>query len=230
MAEFMSSLDQIDFLRRAMGNPATGDVPPASLVQYIWLAECELCEMYEFAELRDEEDISIVAGTIDYEMTEPDILRFLTPANNTSSGVEMKMMDADWDRKVGSRLTGQGSVFWYFESGVGANNRKQLRFRPTPSGSETARIPFIKIPTMLDSEEATRSDLPVSHTHQVLSHATKIGLESIGERGEAKAQEELTRAATYAARHALPQAAFYRNRLVTFQQRMNIPRARRRRG
>ena len=232
MAEFMSSLDQIKYLRRAMGNPATGDVPDPSLAQYIWLAECEMACMYEFAELRDSEDVATIAGTIDYQLTEPDILRFLQPANNITNSIEMKMMDADWDRKVGSRLTGGGQVFWFFENGVGANDRKQVRLRPTPSGVETIRLPFIKIPTMLDTEDAMRSDLPTSHTHQVLAHASMIGLADIGERGEAKAEEELLRTAEYAARHALPKAAFYSNRLVTFQQRMNIPRrsARSRRG
>lgn len=232
MAEFMSSLDQIKFLRRSLGNPATGEVPDASVAQYIWLAECDLCGMYEFAELRDEEDVATQAGVIDYELEEADILRFLQPANNVTSTIEMKMMDADWDRKIGSRLTGQSQVFWFFENGVGANDRKQVRLRPTPSGVETIRLPFIKIPTMLDTEEAMRSDLPVSHTLQVLSRASEIGLQMIGERGEAEIQEKLSRTAIYAARHDLPKAAFYRNRLVTFQQRMNIPRrsARSRRG
>lgn len=231
MAEFLSSLDQIAMLRRSMKNPATGDVPDDALVQFIWMAECELASMYEFSELRAEEDITTSAGTYDYELTEPDILRFLTPANNVTSTIEMKMMDADWDRKVGSHLTGQGEPFYYYENGVGSNDRKQIRLRPVPSGVSTIRIPFIKIPTMLDKDEAVRSDLPASHTRQVLAHAAEIGLEMIGERLEAELQSKRTGLADYAARHDLPQAAFYRNRLVTFQQRMNIPhRSRRARG
>ena len=227
MAEFMSSLDMIKALRKSMGNPATGDVPDASLVQYLWLGEYDLAEMYEFAELRDSEDITTAADTIDYELTEPDIVRFLTPANNITSAIEMKMMDADWDRKIGSRLTGSGSAFWYFENGVGSNDRKQIRVRPVPSGIETVRIPFIKAPTMLDSENATRSDLPVSHTLQTISRATEIGLQLIGDRAEAKAQTELSSQSVYAARHALPKAAFYKNRWMTFQHRMNLNRRRR---
>jgi len=231
MAEFLSSLDQIKMLRRSMANPATGDVSDTALAQFIWMAECELASMYEFSELRDYEDVATIAGTTDYELDEADILRFLSPANNLTSDIEMKMMDEDWDRRVGSRLTGQGSVFWYFENGVGDNDRKQIRVRPEPSGIETLRIPFIKIPTMLDTDEAMRSDLPASHTRQVLAHAAEIGLEMIGERDEAERQSKRSGLADYAARHDLPPAAFYRNRLVTFQQRMNIPRrGRRRRG
>jgi len=231
MAEFLSSQDQIKMLRRSMGNPATGDVPDTALAQFLWMSECELASMYEFAELRGYEDITTVAGTIDYELVEPDVLRFLEPANNLTSGIEMDMMDADWDRKVGSRLTGQSQAFYWFENGVGDNDRKLIRIRPEPSGVETLRIPFIKIPTMFDTETAMRSDLPASHTRQVLAHAAEIGLEMENDRDEAMKQGNLKGIADYAARHDLPQAAFYRNRLVTFQQRMNIPRrGRRRRG
>jgi hypothetical protein len=232
MAEFISSLDQIKMLRRSMGNPATGDVSDTALAQYIWLAECDLALMYEFAELRSYEDISTVAGTIDYELTEDDVLRFLQPANNLTANLEMDMMDEDWDRKIGSRLVGGGQAFWFFENGRGANDNKQVRIRPTPTGAETIRIPFILTPTMPDTDEATRSDLPVSSTNQIIARATEIGLQLIGERGEADAQANLSGTANYAARHGLPKAAFYRNRLATFQQRMNVPRRgrRRRRG
>lgn len=229
MAEFISSLDQIKMLRRSMGNPATGDVSDAALAQYIWLAECDLALMYEFAELRSYEDISTLSGIIDYELTEDDILRFLQPANNLTANLEMEMMDEDWDRKIGSRLVGGGQAFWFFENGRGANDNKQVRIRPTPTGSETLRIPFILTPTMPDTDEATRSDLPVSSTHQTLARATEIGLMLIGERGEAEAQSKLSATAIYAGRHGLPKAAFYRNRLATFQQRMNVPRRSRRR-
>jgi hypothetical protein len=228
MAEFLSSLDQKDMLRRSLGNPATGDVPDDSLMQYLWLAECDLAEMYEFSELRDSEDITTSAGTYDYEMTEPDILRFLTPANNVTSDIEMKLMDADWDRKVGSNLVGQGTPFFWFENGVGSNNRKQIRVRPTPSGVFTVRVAFIKIPTMMDATEPTRSDIPVSHTLQVISRATEIGLQLQGERSEADAQADLSAKTNYASRHALPKAAFYTNRLMSFQQRMNLNRGSRR--
>ena len=64
MAEFMTSLDQLKALRRAVGNPATGDVPDDSLAQYIWFAECDLAEMYEFSELRSYEDIATSAGVM----------------------------------------------------------------------------------------------------------------------------------------------------------------------
>jgi len=227
MAEFLSSLDQISMLRKALGNPATGDVPDASIAQFIWLGECAIASMYEFSELREYEDVSTISDTIDYEMTEPDILRFLDPSNNLTTEVEMDRMDADWDRKIGSRFTGNDSVFYFFENGVGANGRKQIRVRPTPSGIETLRIPFIKIPTMLDTETATRSDIPASHTLQVLSHSSEIGLELIAQRDEALKQQKLSGKSEFAARHALPGAAFYTNHLASFSAIMNRRRGRR---
>ena len=228
MAEFLTSLDQIALLRKAMGNPATGDVSDAECAQYLWMGECDIAEMYEFEELRSYEDIDTVASQLDYEMGEDsDVLKFLYPADNLTGNFPVKMMDAQWDRRVGSLMTGVSSVFYFFENGLGENLRKKIRFRPVPSGGETIRIPFIMVPTMPDYLEISRSQIPVSHTFQVLARAAEIGLQMIGERGEAQAQQQLTAKTTYAARHALPPAAFYRRRLSTFQDRMNRRRARR---
>jgi len=61
----------------------------------------------------------------------------------------------------------------------------------------------------------------------VLSRSAEIGLQLINERVEAEKQQKLTGKTSYAAQHALPGAAFYINRLQSFQGRMNL---RRRRG
>jgi len=228
MAEFLSSLDQVKMLRKALGNPATGDVPDATIAQYLWLGEVDIAEIYEFSELRESEDITTEAGTYDYELDEADILRFLNPAQNITSSLPMKMKDADWDREIGSLFTGNGEPFFWFENGVGANNRKQIRLRPVPSGISTIRIPFIRIPTMLDTVVAERSDIPASHTLQVQSRSAEIGLQLINERVEASKQEKLTAKTDYSAQHALPPAAFYVRRLASFQDRMT--RRRRNRG
>ena len=220
MAEFLSSEDQIPMVRKALGNPATGDVPDATVAQYIWLAETDLAEMYEFSELRSTEDITTSASTADYLLTEPDILRFLNPAQNITAGIPMKMKDADWDREIGSLFSGDGEPFFFFENGVGSNNRKQVRLRPTPSGVSTIRIPFIVIPTMFVPGTASRSDIPASHTLQVVSRAGEIGLQLLGERSEALKQEKLTAKTERSAQEALPPAAFYVRRLASMQRRM----------
>ena len=221
MAEILTSLDMIPLVRRGLGNPATGDVSDSAIAQYIWLGECDLAEMYYFAELYDEEDVSTSAGTFDYEMTEEDILRFLDPANNVTSNIPMKRKDDNWDRNIGSLITGQGAPFFFFEHERGTNGRKQVRVRPIPDGIYTLRFPFIKIPTMPDHEVQSISDLPQSHMLQVASRSVEIGLQLQAEREEADKQEKLSRKTTYAARHALPGAAYYTHRLATFQSRMN---------
>ena len=81
---------------------------------------------------------------------------------------------------------------------------------------------------MFDTDTAMASDIPVSHTLQVLSRSSEIGLQLLSDRGEAAKQAKLTPQTTHAARHALPGAAFYTHRLESFQGRMN--RSRRRRG
>ncbi len=80
---------------------------------------------------------------------------------------------------------------------------------------------------MPDVAVATISDLPQSAMLQVVSRAAEIGLQLQHERGEAKLQQELTQRTTYAARHALPGAAFYLRRLETFQHRISKNRGRR---
>jgi hypothetical protein len=231
MAEFLTSLDMIPALRKAMGNPATGDVSDASLAQYLWMGECDLAEMYDFAELRSTSDIdtiNTVAGTYDYEMpASADVLKFLRPAINVTSNFPMEMQDDEWDRNIGALITGTSTPYYWFENGLGDNNRKQVRVRPIPSGVFELRFPFVKVPTMPDTDEASRFEIPASHTAQLLTRSAEIGLQLIAERQEARAQADLSAKTTWAARHALPPAAFYKHRLVTFQQRMNMGRRRR---
>ena len=227
MAEQITSLDQIINLRSAMANPATGDVSDTQLAQYLWLAEIDLAEMYEFSELRESEDVVTSAGTKDYEMAEADILRFLDPANNETSEIPMRLKSAYWDRKVGRLITGQGPPFFFYEEGRGTTNgNKKVRFRPEPDGVYTIRVPFMKVPTMPDHQEATISDLPQSHMLQVVSRAAEIALQMTAERDEASKQQGLTARTTYAARNALPKAGYYKRQLETFQKRMNRNRGR----
>jgi len=227
MAEQLTSVDIIPLVRRGLGNPATGDVPDAAIEQYVWLAECDLAEMYDFPALGGSETVNTSAGVYDYELDEADILRFLDPANNVTSTIPMRRKDDYWDRKVGSLMTGQGTPFYFYEEGVGSNLRKQIRVRPTPDGVYELEIPFIKVPTMPDSANSSVSDLPQSHMLQVVERAAEIGLELQHERDEAEKQTKLSSKTTYSARHALPGAAFYLRRLETMQRRMSRNRGRR---
>jgi len=227
MAEQLTSLDMIPLVRRGLKSPATGDVPDAAIAQYIWLAECDLAEMYDFPVLRDSETVNTSAGTYDYELTEADILRFLDPANNVTSTIPMRRKDDYWDRKIGSLMTGEGPPFFFYEEGEGSNGRKQIRVRPTPDGIYELEIPFIKTPTMYDTDDAVASDLPQSHMLQVVERSCEVGLALQHERGEAEQQMKISGKTTLSARHALPGAAFYLRRLETFQHRMSRNRGRR---
>ena len=215
MARF-SSLDKIGMLRSATGDPATGDVPDAELAQHIWLAEMDIAEMYEFANLRGSENVVTEAGTELYEMTATDILKFLEPANNLTTGIPMTLRDADWYRNTGIFL-GQQDPFYYWEEGLGANGRRQVQFCPKPGGINTIRIAYIKVPTAPDSTEANFSDLPQGFDLQVLNRATEISLEMQSQRDEAKKQTELSGKSGLHARRSLPAAAYYKQRIVSFK-------------
>ena len=215
----MTSLDKIGLLRSATGNPATGDVPDAELAQHLWLGEMDIAEMYEFANLRTSEDVVTSAGKELYEMTADDILKFLEPANNMTTGIPMELRDADWYRNIGIFL-GQQDPFYYWEEGLGENGRRQIQVCPKPGGENTIRVPYIKVPTPPDSEEATLSDLPQGYDLQILNRATEISLQLQNQRKEAKEQEGLSGKSALAARRSLPAAAYYKQRIVTFSQIM----------
>ena len=221
----MTSLDKIALLRSATGDPATGDVPDIELAQHIWLAEMDIAEMYEFGNLRTSEDMVTVAGTDLYEMTASNILKFLEPANNLTTNIPMELRDADWYRNIGIFL-GQQDPFYYWEEGIGANGRRQVQFCPMPGGQNTIRVPFIKVPTAPDAEEANFSDLPQGYDLQVLNRATEISLQLQNERDEAKKQEGLSGKSGLAARRTLPAAAYYKQRVASFAGLMRRNRRR----
>ena len=224
MARF-SSLDKIAMLRSATGDPATGDVPDAELAQHLWLAEMDIAEMYEFANLRDSEEIDTEAGVELYEMDATDVLKFLEPANNLTTGIPMDLRDADWYRNTGIFL-GQQDPFYYWEEGLGSSGRRQVQFCPMPGGINTIRVPYIKVPTAPDHEDANFSDLPQGYDLQVINRATEISLELQSQRDEAKKQAELSSKSGLSARRSLPAAAYYKQRIVTFGQLLRRNRRR----
>lgn len=215
----LSSLDKIGLVRSGMGDPATGDVPNSELAQFLWLAEMDIACDKDFPELRETEDLTTESGTADYEMTAEDILMILKPANDLTSGLPLTRMDDEWDREVGIYL-GDGSPFYYFEQGVGTNGRKNIRLRPTPTDVRTIRIPYVKIPTAPDHEEANFSDLPQSFDLSVVSRAIEIGLQLTNERAEAMSQEKLSAKGSYRAGRTEPPKAYYVKRFKTFAERM----------
>lgn len=215
----LSSLDKIGMLRSSLGDPATGDVPDAELAQFIWLAEMDIASEIDFPELRDHEDLETESGVFDYELDATDILDFLKPANDITGGYPLKLKDDEWDRRVGIHIT-DGAPFFYFPNGVGPNGRKNIRVRPIPTDVRTIRIPYVRVPTAPDSENATFSELPISFDLQVLSRAAEIGLQMTGERAEAGVQGRLTGKAAFRAEKTVPPKAYYVNRILSFSDRM----------
>jgi hypothetical protein len=212
----LSSLDKIAEIRSSTGDPTTGDVPNAQLALHLWLAEMEIAEMYEFANLRTHEDLVTNSSTDLYTMAAEDILKFLEPANNLTANFPVKLRDADWYRNTGLYL-GASEPYYYWEEGTGTEGRRQVRLSPPPSGQSIIRMPYIKIPTAPDHDEANFSDLPDSHWLQVLQMAISLSLQFQNQRKEAKAQEELKGPTALAARRALPAAGYYKHHVVTFQ-------------
>lgn len=212
----LSSLDKIGLLRSSTGDPAVGDVPDSELAIHLWLAEMDIAEMYEFANLRTHEDVTTNGTDELYEMVADNILKFLEPANNLTSNFPVRLRDADWYREVGI-YQGKSQPFYYWEEGLGANGLRQVQFSPPPAGAYIIRIPFIKVPTAPDHEEANFSDLPDAQNLQVLQRASEISLQLQNERAEAKAQESLKGQAAVAGRRAMPAAGYYKQRIVTFQ-------------
>lgn len=215
----LSSIDKISLLRSATGDPATGDVPDTELALHLWLAEMDIAEMYEFANLRTFENITTNSTDELYELDADDILKFLEPANNITSNFPVRLRDADWYREIGI-YQGKSQPFYYWEEGLGPNGRRQIQLSPPPSGVYIIRMPFIRVPTAPDAEEPNFSDLPDAQWLQVLQRASEISLQLQNERAEAGKQERLKGQAAVAGRRSLPAAGYYKQRVVTFQSLM----------
>lgn len=222
----LSSLDKLRMVRKAMGNPASGDVSDDDIAIYLWAASQELVLEHKFPSLTSYEDITTDGTNTDYTMTATDVLTLIYPGNNVTNNYPMRLMDLQWDRRFGQYFGG-GGPFYYLPVSIDGG-ACVVRLRPAPGAGIVCRIPYLKVPDSPGITAATENFSNVPQTFDLIevSRAAEIGLEMSFDKQSAGAEAGIGTRRHMPAEKSLPHSAFHKNNLATFHQRINRKRRR----
>jgi len=215
----LSSLDKIRLIRKGMGNPASGDVSDQDISLYLTMAMQELVAEHRFEAFTSYEDITTVAGTTDYTMTNVDVLGLLYPGNNITNNYPMRLMDLQWDRRFG-RYVGGGGPFYYLPVSL-SGGTCVVRLRPSPGAGIVCRIPYLKLPSSpgIDEDTENFSELPQMYDMTEISRAVEIGLQGSFQKDEAGGEAALGGRRGMYAERSNAHAAFHKTNLARFRDR-----------
>ena len=216
----LSSLDKLRMVRRAMGNPATGDVSDDDIQIYLWGATQELAMEHKFPSMVTYEDLTTDGTNTDYTMVATDVMTLLYPGNNITNNYPMRLMDLQWDRRFG-QYYGGGGPFYYLPVSIDGGSCV-IRLRPAPGAGIVCRIPYLKLPEAPGVTAATESFSEVPQTFDMaeVSRAAEIGLEMSYDKQVAGQEAGIGTRRHMPAEKSLPHAAFHKNALATFHQRI----------
>ena len=196
--------------RDGLGNPSTGEVSVARIMQYINLGALELVKAKpgKFSVLFDAEEISTVATQREYPLTETKLvgIRFVS----SSWQPRLKRKDEDYSYRIG---TGTSPSPWAWYPAGGSNDGDWvigLIGTPSVTGKTlTAHMTLIPPEIIYDAATASTTNtsvLPQHYDLPIVAKAIEIGLMLSGRRKDATAAMKLAIPTEARARRADPGA------------------------
>ena len=131
----MTAQDMVDEVRLHLGGETTETITDNQILRWINRGYVELASAYGFEELETSVSVTTSSGTAEYELSASDVLTVSTVVDDTNNFTLRPWNRYQYDMATqgdSTNITGQ-PVFWFF-SGVGSNNRRQMTFYPTPDG------------------------------------------------------------------------------------------------
>lgn len=170
----MTAEDMARLLRKAIGSPDESEFTDTDVLRCLNLAQEDIALALRPPDILASTTITTAANTETYELSISDELMILSVVDDTND-VRLYHINAqvyDWITQ-GDTETGQPEM-WH-EFGTGSNGRTQIRLHPTPDGTYSLRIMYIKTPTeMVLTPTATSPGLPRMYDEEVLRRAIDI--------------------------------------------------------
>ena len=146
----MTAQDIVTEVRLHLGGETDETLSDNQILRWVNRSYIDLSSAYEFNELETTVAITTASGTAEYETTATDMLTVISVIDDTNNIQLYPWNRWQYDRSTqGSSSTITGTPIYWFISGVGANNRRQFTFYPTPAGTYTVNVIYQKKPTEL---------------------------------------------------------------------------------
>lgn len=179
--------DMIDIVRDNLAGETSETLSDTRILRYINQAYMEVCADERPPQLMTSSTITTTSGTASYEVSVSDVLRYDDLEDDTNNLLLYRMSDWQYRKFVqgnASSITGT-PIYWYID-GVGSNDRDQIVFYPTPAGTYTINVYYIKRPSeLVTSPTATSPILREPWDEVIINLATSRGWAQLGDEDRA---------------------------------------------
>lgn len=189
----LTASDMIDIVRDSLGGETDETISNTRILRFLNQSYLEICSVYHFDQLGESTTVTTANGTGTYELSVSNILNITDLVDDTNNFKLYPMNEQQYHRFTQGGTTSGAPVYWFVD-GVGANNRWNLTFYPTPAGTYTINVYYTKQPTELTSSPAATSPIiPEVWDDSIIYRAAARGWMSLGEIEAAKSYRQEAR-------------------------------------
>lgn len=171
----------VDIVRDSLGGETSETLSDTRILRFINQSYLELASQYQFDQLGTSTSVTTTSGTTTYELSVSNVLNITKVVDDTNDTMLYTMNEEQYHRFVqGSSVTGTPS-YWFID-GVGSNNRYNISFYPTPAGTYTINVYYVKSPTeLVTSPSATSPIIPEPWDDSIIYRAISRGWMMLGD-------------------------------------------------
>ena len=179
----MTAQDMVTEIRLHLGGETSETISDNQILRWINRSYIEVTSAYKFDEMETSTTLTTSSGTAEYESTASDILKVISLVDDTNNVTMFPIDRYQYERwSSGDSSNQTGTPIHWFISGVGSNNRRQFTLWPTPDGTYTINIFYLKKPTELVlSPSATSAVVLEPWDDVILQRAVSRGWRALGD-------------------------------------------------
>lgn len=176
-----TATDFINEVRDNAGGETSETLSDTRILRFVNEEYKALCAKYMFPQLKTSETVTTSSGTAAYELTESSILQ-MDDVQDATNGLLLRPISeyqyTTYTQGIPANSTGT-PVYW-FVSGVGANNRFEITFFPTPDGTYSMTVGYFKFTDLVTSPAATSPVSPTQFDNVIINRASAQALRQAG--------------------------------------------------
>ena len=181
----MTLTDMIEIVRLGLGGETSETVSDTMLTRFINQSYMEVCASYAIPELEDSVTITTASGTAEYELGSPsggDTL-VVDHVVDSTNGLALKRINRrQYNDFTQGTSTVSGTPVYWFVSGVGSNNRKNITLYPEPIGVYSV-VTYVRLrpDELVTTPTPTSPILPEPWDDSIVQRAISRGWKLLGD-------------------------------------------------
>ena len=169
--------DFVNEVRDIAGGETSETLSDTRILRYVNESIKAYSAKHMFPQIQAEETITTADGTAAYELTTETILQVDSVEDTTNRYNLHPISDYQYRQYTqGNASNTKGTPIEYFVSGVGANNRWEITFFPTPAGVYTLELTYYGHTDLVLSPSATSPIIPTAFDDAVVLRAVAMAL------------------------------------------------------